>query len=164
MGQIETKLAYLKYRLLLRCGKNPDFDIDKEGWVWPNAIKGKGCSKVLFSSSICLAESEVSHVYQKDFILDLGDTIVLECQKNPNCLQLNGEVSTFETWGTGRSFLLLYYFFFQRQVPGKYKLDMDVYHRDVKPIFLSRFRGEYGTKKFNDMYVFHFELKSLPHQ
>ena len=41
---------------------------------------------------------------------------------------------------------------------------MDVYHRDVKPIFLSMFRGGYGTKKFNDMYVFYFELKSLPHQ
>lgn len=98
------------------CGTNPDFEIDRDGWVWPNgAIKGKSCSK-------------------KDYILDLGDKIVLECQRNPNCLQLNGEVSIFETWGT-----------------GKYKLDLEVYHRDVKPIFLSKFRGEYGTKKFNDM-------------
>ncbi|KIJ96225.1 hypothetical protein K443DRAFT_293721 [Laccaria amethystina LaAM-08-1] len=97
------------------CGKNPDFDIDKDGWVWPNAVKGKGCSK-------------------KDYILDLGDTIVLECQKDSNCLQLNSELSIFETWGT-----------------GKYKLDMDVYHREVKPIFLTKFRTEYGTKKFNDM-------------
>ena len=95
---------------------------------------------------------------------EVSNTIVLECQKDPNCLQVNGEVSIFETWGTGRSFLFLYYFFFQRQVSGKYKLDMAVYHRDVKPIFLSTFRGEYGTKKFNDMYVFYFKLKSLPHQ
>ncbi|KIJ92041.1 hypothetical protein K443DRAFT_114199 [Laccaria amethystina LaAM-08-1] len=99
------------------CGKNPNFDIDTKGWVWPNAVKGKSCSK-------------------QDYILELGDTIVLECQKNPNCLQRSGDVSIFETWGT-----------------GKYKLDMDVYHRTVKPIFLTRFRGEYGTKKFNDMHV-----------
>lgn len=96
------------------CGKNPDFDIDKEGWVWPNAVRGKSCSK-------------------KDYILDLGDTIVLECQKDPNCLRLNGELSVFETWGT-----------------GNYKLDMDVYHREVKPIFLTRFFSAYGTK-FNGM-------------
>ena len=36
---------------------------------------------------------------------------------------------------------------------------MDVYHRDVKPIFLTKFRTEYGTKKFNDMHVFLLQTK-----
>ena len=48
---------------------------------------------------------------------------------------------------------------FQQPVSGKYKLDMDVYHRDVKPIFLTKFRTEYGTKKFNDMHVFLLQTK-----
>jgi hypothetical protein len=47
-GQLEMKLLYLWNTGLLRCGKNPDFDIDKDGWVWPNAVKGKGCSKVFY--------------------------------------------------------------------------------------------------------------------
>ena len=90
----------------------------------------------------------------------MGDTIVLECENDPNCLQLNGELSIFEIWGTGKNFVLLYYFpVFQQRVSGKYKLDMDVYHRDVKPIFLTKFRTEYGTKKFNDMHVFLLQTK-----
>ena len=97
------------------------------------------------------------------YILDLGDTIVLECDYDPNCLQLNGEPSIFEIWGTGKNFVLLYQFsVFQQRVSGKYKLDMDVYHRDVKPIFLTKFRTEYGTKKFNDMYVFLLQTQVAP--
>ena len=34
---------------------------------------------------------------------------------------------------------------------GKYKIDIDLYHRKVKPKFIAAFRKEYGTKKFNDM-------------
>jgi len=45
------------------------------------------------------------------------------------------------------------FFLFDGNVPGKYNLDMDVYHRTIKPIFLTRFRGEYGTKKFNNMHA-----------
>ena len=47
-----------------------------------------------------------------DYILDLGDIIVHACQNDPNCLQLNGDLSFFETWGTGKNFVLLYYFLF----------------------------------------------------
>ena len=105
VGHLETKLAYFwnKGYFYLRCGKNPDFDIDKEGWVWPNGVKGKSCSKVFFISVVHFSlKTKKIYVFQKDYILDLGDTIVLECQKNPNCLQLNGELSVFETWGTGK--------------------------------------------------------------
>ena len=98
-----------------------------------------------------------------DYILDLGDTIVLECENDPNCLQLNGELSVFDTWGTGKNLLLLYYFsVFRQRGSGKYKLDMDVYHRDVKPIFLTKFRTKYGVKKFNDMYVFLLQTQVAP--
>ena len=36
-------------------------------------------------------------------------------------------------------------------VLGKYKLDLEVYHREVKPVFLTRFREAYSTTTFNEM-------------
>ena len=164
VGQLEMKLPDHRNTGLFRCGKNLDFDIDKHGWVWPNAVKGKNCSKVfLFQSSISLSKLKKISIFQMDYVLDLGDTIVLECENDPNCLQLNGELSVFDTWGTGKNLLLLYYFsVFRQRGSGKYKLDMDVYHRDVKPIFLTKFRTEYGTKKFNDMYVFLLQTQVAP--
>ena len=37
------------------------------------------------------------------------------------------------------------------RVLGKYKLDLEVYHREVKPVFLTRFRETYSTRTFNKM-------------
>ena len=36
-------------------------------------------------------------------------------------------------------------------VLGEYKLDLEVYHREVKPVFLTRFREAYSTRTFNKM-------------
>ena len=116
VGQLEMKLADHRNTGLFRCGKNLDFDIDKHGWVWPNAVKGKNCSKVfLFQSSISLSKLKKISIFQMDYVLDLGDTVVLECENDHDCLQLNGELSVFDTWGTGKNFLLLYYFSVFRQ-------------------------------------------------
>jgi len=55
-----------------------------------------------FPSCISLSKTKKFSVFQKDYILELGDTIVLECEKNPNCFQLDGGLSVFETWGSGK--------------------------------------------------------------
>ena len=59
----------------IRCGTNPDFDVDKDGWVWPNAVKGKNCSKVVYLQSSLTSSEKLIHEFQKNYILDLGDVI-----------------------------------------------------------------------------------------
>ncbi|KIJ94147.1 hypothetical protein K443DRAFT_369036 [Laccaria amethystina LaAM-08-1] len=117
---IKFREAYTARSFNGLCGTNPDFDIDKNGIVFPSAVRGRdGCTRARFN--LDLGEVVLDHQRLTEFN-DFEDD------------ELNGEVSIFETWGT-----------------GKYKLDLAVYHRDVKPIFLTTFRGKYGTKKFNDM-------------
>ena len=79
----------------------------------------------------------------------------LNVRRTPTVYNLTASFPSLKHGEQASNFVLLCYFsFFQQRVSGKYKLDMDVYHREVKPIFLTKFRSAYGTKKFNDMYVF----------
>ena len=45
------------------------------------------------------------------------------------------------------------------EVSGKYRLDLEVYHREVKPIFLASFREAYTARTFNGMYVLAFKTQ-----
>ena len=74
--------------------------------------RARALQKFSFPLFISLSQTEKISVFQKDYILDLGDPIVLGCENDPNCLHVNGELSIFETWGTGKNFVLLYYLLF----------------------------------------------------
>jgi hypothetical protein len=94
------------------CGSNPDFAIEKDGTVYPNAVKkGSQCSK-------------------KTFNLNLGDH-VLAAKGNSKRFDEEDEPIFIrgQTWGS-----------------GKYTIDLDVYHRTVKPQFISAFNSNFGSK------------------
>ena len=74
VGQLETKLPFLWRTGLLRCGKNPDFEIDKDGWVWPNAVKGKSCSKVFYFHRPSLFQKPTKFPYFRRIIFSTWAT------------------------------------------------------------------------------------------
>ena len=47
------------------------------------------------------------------------------------------------------------------RVLGKYKLDLEVYHRVVKPVFLNRFREAYSTRTFDKLYGLSFSTNLI---
>ncbi|EDR05986.1 uncharacterized protein LACBIDRAFT_329188 [Laccaria bicolor S238N-H82] len=119
-----------------KCGTNPDFEIDRKGIVNPNAVKGKDlCTK-------------------KRFSLDLGDVVlahqlISDNEDDNSAVDFSGPavqnlLEVLATWGTGiypacvSSFQSL-----TLQFLGKYTLDLDVYHRQVKPIFIKRFQAAF---------------------
>jgi len=98
------------------CGKNPDFAIEKDGTVYPNAV---GAAK------------KTGKCTKNKFSLDLGAVVLAHIPKAPSrspspapssprrhrSLEARGEL-----WGS-----------------GKYKVDISVYHSQIKPVFIQKF-------------------------
>ncbi|KAF9007443.1 hypothetical protein BDQ17DRAFT_1237960, partial [Cyathus striatus] len=107
------------------CGSNPDFFIEKDGTVYPSATASKQkkdgkCTKV-----------------RKAFSENLGYVVLdvkksLEKERSPSPGPSKGKRDEYELY--------------PRWGKGKYKLDDDTYHRDVKPKFIAAF----SSKKFTD--------------
>ncbi|KIJ99280.1 hypothetical protein K443DRAFT_680116 [Laccaria amethystina LaAM-08-1] len=91
------------------CGSNPDFEITRKGDVNPSAVEKK--------------KKELGKCTKNNFTLDLGQVVLDHIPKQVESDdESESSLTAFGTWGV-----------------GKYTIDLGIYHKEVKPIFLTKF-------------------------